>query len=206
MVSPPARCRARTGDSAPVTSAADPARRRRVLKLIAVERTARGLLLLAAGVYLFFHLHTDFGKKADSIMRAIELDPRRPFLHRIVSDLHHLHASELRIIAIGAVGYGMLELVEGIGLWLDQLWAEYLTVVATSLLIPVEVYELVRHPSMWKALGLTVNVAIVVYLAYGLWRRRSRDDLQGLPEHPEAAEGVGDHEDHERDLSDQRVS
>jgi uncharacterized membrane protein (DUF2068 family) len=160
-----------------VTRAADPPRRRRVLKLIAVERTLRGLLLLAAGVYLLFNLNEDFGKKANSIMRAVELDPRRPFLHRIVTYLHHLHASDLRIVAFGALGYGALELVEGVGLWLDQLWAEYLTIVATSLLIPVEIYELVRNPSIWKAGGLVVNIAIVAYLAWGLWRRReSRRD------------------------------
>ena len=44
----------------------------------------------------------------------------------------------MRIAAIGALGYGVLELVEGTGLWLEQLWAEYLTVIATSLLIPLE--------------------------------------------------------------------
>ena len=49
--------------------------------------------------------------------------------------------------------------------------------VATSLLIPVEIYELFRHPSIWKADGLAVNVAIVAYLVFGLWRRHeSRHD------------------------------
>ena len=40
-----------------------------------------------------------------------------------------------------------VETVEGVGLWLDQLSAEYLTVIATSLLIPLELYELARKPS-----------------------------------------------------------
>jgi len=146
---------------------------RRILRLIAVERIARGALLLAAGVYLLFHLNKDFGRLGERVMRAIELDPRKPFLHHIVAYLHHLHASEIRIAAIIALGYGLLELVEGTGLWLEQLWAEYLTVIATSLLIPFELYELVRRPSVWKAGGIVVNVAIVVYLAH-LLRRRSR--------------------------------
>src|SRR5262249_22844041 len=30
--------------------------------------------------------------------------------------------------------------------WLDQLWAEYLTVIATPLLIPFEIYALVIRP------------------------------------------------------------
>ena len=157
-----------------VTGAADPPRSRRFLRLIALERIARGVLLVAAGVYLLFHLNRDFGRLADHAIRAIELDPRRPFLHRIVAYFHHLHASELRVAALFALGYGVLELIEGTGLWLDRLWAEYLTVIATSLLLPVEIYELVRRPSVWKAGGIVVNIAIVVYLA-SLLRRRLRE-------------------------------
>jgi uncharacterized membrane protein (DUF2068 family) len=156
-----------------MTSAGDQPRSRRILRLIALERILRGVLLLAAAVYLLFHLNSDFGRLGEHVMRAVELDPRRPFLHRVVAYLHHLHASELRVAAVFALGYGLLELVEGTGLWLDQLWAEYLTVVATSLLIPLELYELVRHPTALKAGGLVVNVLIVAYLVY-LLRRRLR--------------------------------
>ncbi len=155
-----------------MTEAAAAPRSRRILRLIAVERIVRGILLFAAGIYLLFHLTSDFGRLSERVIRAIELDPRRPFLHRIVDYLHHLHASQVRVLALGALGYGVLELVEGTGLWLDQLWAEYLTVIATSLLIPVEVYELVHRPSVWKAGGLIVNVAIVAYLVHVLRRRR----------------------------------
>jgi uncharacterized membrane protein (DUF2068 family) len=77
----------------------------------------------------------------------------------------------VKIFAFAAVGYGLLELVEGVGLWLDKLWAEYLTVIATSLLVPLEVYELVRKPGPLKAAGIAVNVLIVVYLARRLHRR-----------------------------------
>src|SRR5207247_2456901 len=143
-----------TGDSGrAMTGATDPPRSRRILRLIAVERAGRGLLLLGAGVYVLFHLNSDFGRLGERVMRAIELDPKRPFLHRIVAYLHHLHASQLRVVAIAALGYGALELVEGTGLWLDQVWAEYLTVIATSLLIPFELYELIHRPSAWKAAG-----------------------------------------------------
>ena len=155
-----------------MTEAAAAPSRRNILRLIAVERIVRGILLLAAGVYLLFHLTSDFGRLSERVIRAIELDPRRPFLHRVVDYLHHLHASQVRVFAIAALGYGVLELVEGTGLWLDQLWAEYLTVIATSLLIPVEVYELVHRPSVWKAGGLVVNIAIVAYLVHVLRRRR----------------------------------
>jgi uncharacterized membrane protein (DUF2068 family) len=152
-------------------TAGDPPRTRLVLRLIALERSIRGLLLLAAGVYLLFHLSTDFGRIAERIIRRVELDPRQHLLHEVVTRLHGLRAHQLRIIGIVALGYGGLELVEGVGLWLDQLWAEYLTVIATSLLIPIELYELAVRPSLWKAGGILVNLAIVAYLGVALRRR-----------------------------------
>ena len=107
--------------------AGDPPRTRLVLRAIAIERSLRGLLLLAAGTYLLFHLSTDFGRLAEQIMRSIDIDPRQHFFRPIVARLHRLHAHELRIAGLAALGYGAIELIEGVGLWLDQLWAEYLT-------------------------------------------------------------------------------
>jgi uncharacterized membrane protein (DUF2068 family) len=155
----------------------DQSRSRRVLRLIAAERIVRGVLLLAAGVYLLFHVNSDFGRAAERVLRAVDLDPRRPLFHRLIAYLQHLHASEVRIAALFALGYGVLELVEGTGLWLDQLWAEYLTVIATSLLIPLELYELVHRPSVLKVAGLVINLAIVGYLVYLLRRRRRGSSL-----------------------------
>ena len=144
---------------------------RLIIRLIAAERLIRGVLLVIAGIYLVTHSNNDFGRIADRLARAVELDPRRPFIHRIIVRLHRLHASTVLLTGIAAVFYGVLETVEGAGLWLDKLWAEWLTVIATSLLIPFELYELVHKPSMLKAVGTAVNIAIVVYLAYRLRRR-----------------------------------
>ena len=154
-----------------MADAHDPPRSRRIIRLIAAERIVRSLLLLAAGVYLLSHRHTDFGRLADHVARAVELDPRRPLVRHLIERLHRLHAGTIVLTGLAALGYGALELVEGVGLWLDKLWAEYLTVIATSLLIPLEVYELVRKPSLLKAGGIVVNVAIVAYLAWNLRRR-----------------------------------
>src|SRR3954454_3776953 len=181
---PTSRCSRTDGFSrprclAPSMRAADPPRARLVIRLIAVERSLRGMLLLAAGVYLPFHLNTDFGHLAERIIRSSDVDPRQRFFHRIVTRLHDLHAHELRIAGLAALGYGTLELVEGVGLWLDQVWAEYLTVIATSLFIPFELYELAIRPSLWKAGGILVNLLIVLCLASALRRRvaAARSDL-----------------------------
>src|SRR5207247_8851585 len=84
--------------------AGDPPRTRLFLRLIAVERALRGLLLLAAGTYLLFHLSTDFGQLAERIIRRIHIDPRHHFFRRVVTRLHRLHSHELRIAGIATLG------------------------------------------------------------------------------------------------------
>jgi uncharacterized membrane protein (DUF2068 family) len=54
-------------------------------------------------------------------------------------------------------------------------WGEWLTVIITSSLLPIEVYEIVRHPSAVKVTVLAVNIAIVAYLIYGIRRGESAD-------------------------------
>ena len=143
-----------------------------LLPWIAAERTLRGLLLLAAGIYLVGHTGTHLGDVANRIARAIELDPRRHFLRHLIARLGRLGRHEVLVFGSAAIAYGALELVEGVGLFLRKRWAEWLTVVATTLLIPLEVYELVRRPSLLKALGIAVNVLIVLYLLRVVRRKR----------------------------------
>jgi len=80
-----------------------------------------------------------------------------------------LDHGELRPLIFGALAYAILEGVESWGLWKEKLWAEYLTVVATAALIPLEVYEIVHRVSPLKIVALVVNVAIVVWL---VWAKR----------------------------------
>jgi uncharacterized membrane protein (DUF2068 family) len=152
----------------------------RLVWLIALERTLRGLLLLAAGIYLLAKAGSNFGDIANHVARRIELDPRRPFIRHVVAKLGHLKKHEVRFFGAAAIGYATLELVEGVGLFYRKRWAEWLTVVATSLLVPVEVYELVRHPSWLKAGGIAVNVVIVVYL-FHVVRRKGRRPAEPRP-------------------------
>jgi len=62
------------------------------------------------------------------------------------------------------LAYAALEASEMVGLWMSKRWAEYLTLVATAVLIPIEIYELSIGVSVFKVLTLIINVAILVYL------------------------------------------
>jgi uncharacterized membrane protein (DUF2068 family) len=74
--------------------------------------------------------------------------------------------STLTWLSVGVLAYGLLQLVEGVGLWLLKRWGEYVAVVATSAFVPLEVFELVEKVSVVKLGALLVNLAAVVYLVH----------------------------------------
>lgn len=150
-------------------------RRIGLLRLLAVERAVRGMLLIAAGLVAY-----EVASARGSILSQIErlLVAARPLAEELGVDLASsplvLEVEKLlagsgnpvRLAGVGLLAYGLLQVVEGVGLWGGWLWAEYLAAVATSLFIPLEVYELVHKPTLLKAGALLLNIAVVIYLVY----------------------------------------
>jgi uncharacterized membrane protein (DUF2068 family) len=56
--------------------------------------------------------------------------------------------------------YPLLEGLEAVGLWLTKRWAEYLTFIVTTLLIPVEIYEIIHRGTVLKVIGFLINLAV----------------------------------------------
>jgi len=160
-------------DQAPVPARGKALRQLTILRVLAVERVFRGLVLIAAsyGVYRF-----ESAQKALSASFGALVPAARPLAARLGIDLDHsailsaatraLHAGRgtLTLVAVGLLAYGLLELVEGVGLWLAKRWAEYLTVVATAAFLPYEVYELTKSVTVTKLVAFAINVLAVVYL------------------------------------------
>jgi uncharacterized membrane protein (DUF2068 family) len=144
-----------------------------ILRALAIERWVRGLilLLLAAAVFRLKSTRVSVKQLFDR-----DLSSLRPFFRQIhfnVSDsatvksiekVLHAKPSTLNLIAVGILLYGLLEILEGIGLWSLKRWGEYVAVVGTTIFIPLEVYELTDHISWLKIAILVVNIAAVVYL------------------------------------------
>jgi uncharacterized membrane protein (DUF2068 family) len=139
-----------------------------VLRVIAIDRAlhfaglaglAVLLLIFARHVQdlhrLFLRVVADYGGQAHV--------PKHGVLHEF-ERLLTLQSGTLRLIALVAAAYALLEGLEAVGLWFMQRWAEYLTFIATTLLIPLECFELTKRVSAFKIVALVVNVAIVIYL------------------------------------------
>ena len=143
-----------------------------MLGIIAAFKLIKATLLIAAGVGAFKLLNPVVAERLRQWLLALSFAYGRPFLLHLLSRVSGMSDKRLGALGIVAFAYAALFLTEGIGLWLAQRWAEYLTVIATASLVPVEVYEIVHGASTMKIAALITNLAMVGYLVYRLWHDR----------------------------------
>ncbi len=144
-----------------------------VLRAIAVDRAFHFVLLglLAIAIFLFtahqVQLRDTFYRVVADLQHTTGGAPVQTghvgLLHEL-DRLFSLRAGTLHLVGAAVTVYAVLEGVEAIGLWYQQRWAEYLTFIATTALLPLEVYELTRTVSPLKIIALIVNIAVVIYL------------------------------------------
>jgi uncharacterized membrane protein (DUF2068 family) len=144
----------------------------RGLRLIAVFKLFKGLVLFAVGVGAVKLLHRDLAFEVNRWADILRVDPNNRYIHRLLEKLSILDARKLRELSVGTFFYSALALTEGVGLLLGKRWAEYLTIVATASFIPLEVYELSKRVSPPKLVVLLLNVAVVIYLVIEVSRNR----------------------------------
>jgi uncharacterized membrane protein (DUF2068 family) len=145
----------------------------RLIRLIAIFKLFKASLLIALGVGAFRLIHRDLGDVLDHWIRALRFDPGQHLLDMALARASHVSSEQIRKVGVGSFIYAALFLTEGTGLWLRKRWAEWLTVIITSSLVPVEIYEIYRHPGWVKVVVLALNVAIVVYLIYHMGSRKA---------------------------------
>jgi uncharacterized membrane protein (DUF2068 family) len=146
----------------------------RVVRLIALFKLLKGALLIALGVAALKLLHKDIASLVESWVGVLGFDQNSRFVGRALLTAAALTPNRVRELIVGSFLYGGLFLTEGIGLWLLKHWAMWFTVIITGSFLPLESYELARHPSGGKVGILVVNLVFAVYLA-----RRIRDERRG---------------------------
>ena len=152
-----------------------PPRRRKntnTLLAIALFKLFKGVLLVAVGIGALNLLHTDVAETVAHWVDILRVDPDNRFIHGLLTRALRVSPKQLVATSIGTFIYAGLLLTEGTGLLLRKRWAEYFTIMTTSVLIPLELYELQRHFTVAKVGVLVVNVAIVMYLVVHVRRTR----------------------------------
>lgn len=147
-------------------------RDRYILRLIAVDRAIHVAVLGTLAVVLFTFARHDASLHRDYVNIMNALSGTSPGESQIRGVLGYLRKAfeysphRLIQLALVATAYAALEASEMVGLWFGKRWAEYLTFVATTALVPLEIYELSLSISAFKMITLIVNLAIVVYLLF----------------------------------------
>jgi uncharacterized membrane protein (DUF2068 family) len=150
-------------------------RRIGLLKLVALERFAKGLALIA-GALVANEVAANRGpilSYLERLMVAFQPLGQELGVHltnspvvTMMEDWLGGSGAPVRLAGLLMLAYGVTQLVEGVGLWGGWRWAEYLAAVATSAFIPFEIYEIARNPTALKVAALVVNIVIVIYLVY----------------------------------------
>jgi uncharacterized membrane protein (DUF2068 family) len=139
------------------------------IKVIIVERIVKAAVLIALAVGLLVAgekgLLTTWAQYAQD---ELNLEAGHGVIIQLLLRVLLLIGSfnHVTVLAIGAIAYAVLEGTEGVGLAMRRRWAEYLTVIATGILIPYEAYEVIHHVTLFKVGALLLNLAVVGYLAY----------------------------------------
>ena len=147
----------------------------RALRALAIFQFCKAVLLIGVGLGAFQLVDPVFVKRAERWVATfgtgwIDRETAQLALAKVTG----LSDRRLQTLGAGAFLFASLFTVEGIGLWLGRRWAELLTVIATSSLIPLEIYELTQRVTLGRVSALILNVALSLYLSSLLWRKRNR--------------------------------
>jgi phosphoribosylanthranilate isomerase len=141
-----------------------PRERTWTIHLISLEKVLKAAVLIVVGFKLLSFLGKDVHEWAVDFVahhRFAVLDRYiQPALERLVG----VGDRQLKQFSVAAFGYAGMLLIEGIGLWLQKRWAEYLTAIATALFIPFEIYEIFQRPTWVRFAAFVINVFVVWYL------------------------------------------
>lgn len=137
-----------------------------LLRWIAAFKLLKATLLIIAGVGILKMIHKDVGAEMEHWVLRLGLDPGSRHINHAILRVTNLSPGKFRELGIGSFLYAGLFMTEGIGLWLLKHWAEWFTVIITGSLIPVECYEIYRHPSWINVIVLLINIAVVAYLIF----------------------------------------
>jgi uncharacterized membrane protein (DUF2068 family) len=149
-----------------------PLRDRIVLRLIAIDRAFHFLVLGALGVLVLLFsadratLRATFYKVIADLQGGV-VSGQSHARHGLLHELDNLFTtSSTHLHQLGAVllVYAAVEGIEAVGLWYQRRWAEYLTFLVTTSLLPFEIYEIVTRTTALKVIAFVINVAVVIYL------------------------------------------
>ena len=134
------------------------------LRTVAVFEAAKGVLVLLVAFGLLALIHKNLDDVAERLTEILRVNPEGKLSHLFVNLANHATDKTLWVLALGALVYAAVRLLEAYGLWHGREWAQWFALLSGALYLPGELYSLSRHPRPLKWAVLVVNAAIVLYM------------------------------------------
>jgi uncharacterized membrane protein (DUF2068 family) len=148
-----------------------PLQRFGMLRIIALYKLVKVVLLLLAA---YFELRLHDATLSSKLVTWVEARPaglEHYVVNWVLQTLSGLSESRIHALRVVTFAYAAVFAIEGVGLWMQKRWAEWMTTLVTGSLIPLEIWELMVRPNFGKAAVVIANAAIVVFL---IWHVRSK--------------------------------
>jgi uncharacterized membrane protein (DUF2068 family) len=146
----------------------------RGLLAIGVLKLVEAVFFFLVGVGVIHFIHRDLGDAATRLAERLRMDMDGRVMTWVLDHLDDVTSHRLKQIGIVTFLYAGLRVAEGVGLIKEKVWAEYLTVGATTSFLPWEVYEICRHPDWLRVCLLVTNLVVLAYLVWLMKRNRRR--------------------------------
>jgi uncharacterized membrane protein (DUF2068 family) len=159
--------------SAPRVRRGNEVRSALILRIFAVERFIRALIfaVLAIAIWRFSLSRLSLEESYDRALpplRTLLTDLGFSVQHsKVLGLINKAFTTDPKILgylAIGCAAYAAVEAIEGVGLWLVKRWGEYFAMIATSVGLPFEIFELIDKVTVLRVVAFVINLGLVVYL------------------------------------------
>jgi uncharacterized membrane protein (DUF2068 family) len=161
----------------------DPHRRqRRVLRTVAFIEFSKGIFVLLMGLSALMLVHRDVWLIAESLLVLLHINSDRHIALVFLDFADSVTDARLWAAAQIAFAYSVLRFTESYGLWKERPWAEWVAVISGTLLLPLEVREMLRGVTLLRSFLFVGNLAIVFYMLHVLrtGRRERRNSALEL--------------------------
>jgi uncharacterized membrane protein (DUF2068 family) len=142
------------------------------LRTIAVFEAFKGALALLAAFGLFAIIPRGAGHLVAELVGRLHLNAGKSYPNVFLRVLEDTGNTQLWLIAALVVIYALVRFTEAYGLWRSRRWAEWLAAASGAIYVPFEIYELAKGFSWIKVAALLLNIAVVGYMCYALWRSK----------------------------------
>jgi uncharacterized membrane protein (DUF2068 family) len=143
-------------------------------------------LLVLLGVGVIRMLHKDLGDELTRLFLSLRFDPEGRFASFLIDRASDITPHQLKQISIAIFAHAGLDVLEGVGLILRKIWAEFVTIAVSAFFLPFE-FAVLAHHVTWIRIAITgINVAVVVYLIFHVQmrlreRRHSAEETRSTP-------------------------